>query len=304
MARAFIVALLLLAACCRAAAADAPPGTVTILEGKALVYRGVGRLQAQEGMRLGLGDIVETDRDTLLQVELADRSLLQLGAATRVMLLGGAPKAQERWAYLMDGWLKAVGAAKDAAGAAGPPFRLRTPLLDIDAGPAVYVMQAGPAGIALFAERDALRLTERGAGAAPAAVALSAGEHYRRSPGARGVVNPGTLQALVAEMPRAFRDAPPRRLERFREVEVAPKPAPDFAYADVQSWLGAEPWLRRQFVARWRAKARDAAFRAALAANLAAHPEWDPVLYPEKYLPKPSPAAASAPPAGAAVPAR
>jgi hypothetical protein len=47
--------------------------------------------------------------------------------------------------------------------------------------------------------------------------------------------------------------------------------------------------LRRPLVQRWRSKAREPAFRAALVANLAAHPEWDPVLFPEKYIKKPLP---------------
>jgi hypothetical protein len=40
---------------------------------------------------------------------------------------------------------------------------------------------------------------------------------------------------------------------------------------------------------RWRRNARDPAFRAALVANLASHPEWDPILFPEKYKPKDPP---------------
>ena len=47
--------------------------------------------------------------------------------------------------------------------------------------------------------------------------------------------------------------------------------------------------MRKLFVQRWRAKATEPAFRTALIANLNVHPEWDPVLYPEKYLPKPAP---------------
>ncbi|MFG5408014.1 hypothetical protein ABXN37_07630 [Piscinibacter sakaiensis] len=46
---------------------------------------------------------------------------------------------------------------------------------------------------------------------------------------------------------------------------------------------------------RWRPLARPGAFRDALVANMAAHPEWDRVLFPEKYLPRPvTPPAAGA----------
>jgi hypothetical protein len=95
-------------------------------------------------------------------------------------------------------------------------------------------------------------------------------------------------------MPRAFRDSLPLRADKYKDREVQPRAAPDFTYADVEPWLKAELPFRRQFIERWRAKARDKDFRAALIANLSSHPEWDPVLFPEKYLPKPASAASAA----------
>ena len=49
---------------------------------------------------------------------------------------------------------------------------------------------------------------------------------------------------------------------------------------------------------RLRARAQDPEFRKALIANMRFHPEWDRILFPEKYLPKPVPSvdAAKAPP--------
>lgn len=305
MRRAIVLFMLLAAAVSRAPAADAPPGLVTLLEGQAQVYRAAGRLVAQEGLRLQPGDIVETATATLLQIELADASVLQLGGGTRLML-GGAAKGKpaERWLYLMNGWLKVIGARK----AAGPAWELRSPLFAADTSPATYVVRATDAELLLFVERERARITERPLAGPPVVVTLQAGEHYRRAAGARGVVNPGAMQAMLAEMPRAYRDPPPLRGERFKDIEVQPKPAPDFAYADVQDWLNAEPWLRRQFIARWRPKARDAAFRASLVAEMSAHPEWDRVLFPEKYRPKPpsppSPVVAPAQTVGDAAPAR
>jgi len=286
MARACILAMILLAAACRGMAAEAVSGTVTILEGQALVYRGATRLQAQEGLRLMLGDIVATPASTLAQIELADKTVLQLGGDTQIMLGASTTrqKTVDRWVYLMDGWLKLVG----VSGAAdATPLELRAPLFELAAGPSALVVRASAAEATIFVERGSTHVTERPAADPPASVALEAGDSYRRAAGARGTVNPGSMQAFVAEMPRSFRDSLPLRIDRFRDADVQPRTAPDFAYADVEDWLNAEPWLRRQFVQRWRSKTRDAAFRSALVANLAAHPEWDPVLFPEKYRPKP-----------------
>jgi hypothetical protein len=50
-----------------------------------------------------------------------------------------------------------------------------------------------------------------------------------------------------------------------------------------------------------RARAHDPEFRKAVIANMRFHPEWDPIIFPEKYLPKPPPIvdAAKAPPTAA-----
>jgi hypothetical protein len=102
-------------------------------------------------------------------------------------------------------------------------------------------------------------------------------------------------------MPRAFADTLPLRAKRFQDSPVAPASPVDIGYEDVALWINAEKSLRPAFVQRWTAKARDARFRSALIADLRNHPEWDRVLFPEKYLPKPKPpatvaASASAPP--------
>jgi hypothetical protein len=277
------------------AAAAEPLGTLTILEGEALVYRGGGRLHAAEGLRLAPGDIVETAKSTFMQIELADRSVAQFGPSTRVMFNTSTARRPERWMYLMDGWAKLAGVKREG----GSAIDLRTPLLEIPAGPAVVVLRATPAEATLFVERGDIKLTERPVAGAPVVFALKAGDHYKRKAGNRGAANPGGMQAFVQDMPRPFRDSLPLRAERFRDQALRPRDAPGFDYADVETWLKAEPTVRRPLVQRWRSKAREPAFRAALVSNLNAHPEWDPVLFPEKYLPKPASAprtaAASAP---------
>ena len=82
-----------LAAPWTANAAD-PSGTITILEGEALVYRGTGRVAAVEGLRLQVGDIVETGASTFAQVELPDQSVAQFGPASRVMFNAATTKGK------------------------------------------------------------------------------------------------------------------------------------------------------------------------------------------------------------------
>ena len=258
-------------------------GTVTILEGDASIIRGAGRLHAAEGVRLQPGDIVHAGPGSLLQVELPDRVVAQLGPQARA-LFGGAGGRAEPVLYLLDGWLKLTRPRRE--GGALAALELRGLLADLPPADSVVVLHAGQASLELFVERGEQRVVERGTGAVHV---LKANDFYRRKSGSASALNPaGGLKALVQAMPQGFRDTLPLRAQRFAEKPVAPRAAPDFGYDDVADWLHAEPGMRKSFVQRWRVKSRNPAFRAALIANLPAHPEWDPVLFPEKYLPKPA----------------
>lgn len=273
-----------------AAAVAAPPaalGTITILEGSAYLYRGTGRLHAAEGVRVVAGDLVETAENSFVQIEMAP-GVVQFGPHTQAML--DAPRrGPGPWMYLLEGWAKVSQEVKDGQDG----LELRTPLAMLSPTSAVAVLHMQSPSespvLTVFAERGGLRLVEMPAARPPTALALRAGQHWQRRAGQRGAVNPGAMAGLLQGMPRQFRDSLPLRAERFRDRVVAPKAADAFGYDDVQAWLQAEPALRRPFVQRWRVKAREPAFRRALVSNLAAHPEWDPVLFPEKYLPKEPP---------------
>jgi hypothetical protein len=285
----FIVAL---AAPCVALAADVL-GTITILEGQALIYRGTGRLHAAEGVRLESGDIVETAASTVVQIEFNERASTDLGPETRVMV-GSADRRSppERTIYVMQGWVKMVGPKGAKAGdPADSSLELRSANFENALTTATYVLRQAGSKVEVFVEGGELRMTERQpGGAAIGTIALAAGQFYQRSLPGRGAPAPAAAQAFIASLPTAFRDTLPARAERFRNREVQPKEAPVFAYADVEPWLKAEPPLRKPLMQRWRSKAQEPAFRSALVAQLRAHPEWAPILFPERYKPKPPPA--------------
>lgn len=262
-------------------------GTVTIMEGQAQVFRGLGRVHAAEGVRLAAGDIVETAPATFAQIELLDRSVLQLGPSTRLMFQPGTQRPKtEQGLYLLDGWLKRIAGKRENT--SQPGLDLRAPSFELPDSAAVAVIHSTPSELRVFVESGELRLTERHErqkGASPA-INLRAGSFYLRKPPAAGTVASGMPPGFIEALPRAFRDNLPLRGERFRERAVTPRDAPAFAYADVEHWLKAEPAVRRVLMQRWRSKATEPPFRAALVANLSSHTEWDPILFPEKYKPK------------------
>jgi len=288
MLRGILMLWAALTAATGAAAADVV-GVITILDGDALITRAASRWRAAEGVRVQQGDIVETGDAAFAQIEMTEQTVLCVGPNARIMLGGPVRLKAERTLYALGGWFKLTNARKDGNVRA---FEFRSPLLEIGVLPGVVVMQLKAAEGTLFAERGDLKLVERPANAA---IGLRQGQSYRRAAGTtRGSIGGSPPAAFLSELPRPFRDSLPLRIDKFKDREVQPKPASDFTYADVEPWLKAESPFRRQFIERWRAKAREPAFRSALIANLSSHPEWDPILFPEKYLPKDPAKAASA----------
>lgn len=77
-------------------------------------------------------------------------------------------------------------------------------------------------------------------------------------------------------------------IEKVRSKRAEPKREHEVAYAEVEAWLKAGLPMRRTFVKRFEGRSKDPEFRRKLIENLREHPEWDPVLFPEKYETKDS----------------
>jgi len=99
---------------------------------------------------------------------------------------------------------------------------------------------------------------------------------------------PATLGArpsaeFIKNMPRHFRDDLPVLLDRYKNRRSEPKREHEVTYAEVEAWLKAGPPIKRNFVKRFETRSKDSEFRRKLIENLREHPEWDKVLFPEKY---------------------
>lgn len=270
-----------------AAAPAATIGLVTIVDGSSpALLRDTQRFEAAEGLRLRADDILRSAETTALtRLELDDGSTLDLGPSTELLLRPSANLGQGQGqvqAYLLRGWLK-VTVREGSAGIAlpqGEPARV--------AGTAV--LRVGPSGRLAFAESGSVEIAHQ---------ALREGDAFVQRAGEAGSVLRRMPAALMDGLPRAFADSLPRRAARFEKAPGEPGRGEELRYAEVAAWLNAEPPLRAAFVPRFAARARDREFRAGLVAELRAHPEWDRLLFPEKYRPKPV-AVASRPPLAAA----
>jgi len=279
-----------------ALAADLP-AIVTLLEGPAALLRGTSRLAVAEGVRLQAGDIVEVTDKGLAQVEFGDGMALSLGPGSRFYAASFAPRGAKGAAitefYVMRGW------AKFTTGKSASPFRVTTPVFGFGAGEATAVVHVTDAEGEIFVETGDLRLAEGSfVKAVPTSpVRIKGGEYYARKSEGRGTTQPRPAPAFVGAMPRGFMDNLPARVSKWKDRDVQPRVVGELAYGDVELWLKAPPEIRRVVMKPFIAKANhDLAFRSALVANLKYHMEWDPILYPEKYKPKPPPEQTEAPP--------
>lgn len=286
------LASLAAAACFVAAAACAAadlPAIVTLLEGQAVVLRSTARYALAEGVRLQPGDIVEVADKGLAQIEFADGLILSLGPGARFYAAAPIARGSKTGGiadlYLMRGWTKFAN-AKAAA-----PLRLSTPLFGVAAAEAVGVAQVGDTEGAIFVETGEARIAEGFVKPAPSSsIRVRAGEFYARKNESKGAIEARPSSAFVSAMPRGYMDNLPARSAKWKDREVQPRPLGELSYADVEMWLQAPPEIRRTVMRPFVPRATsDAAFRSALIANLRSHPEWDRILFPEKYKPKPPP---------------
>ncbi len=257
----------LLALCALPAAAQP---MITLLDGEAIVIDEARRLTAVPGLRLGAGAIVDTGAASLLvRIEWPDGTAADLGAGSRVMVAPPGFAARGGKApllYLLHGWVKLGTGGREPAGG------VVTPALELLPFSGAAVVVADRRERYVFAEAGALELLERPGGRR---VALTGGALY----GADGVLPRPTAEWL-ARVPRAFRDAIPRRAAGLAGRDAAGGALPPPAYAAVAEWLAAEPAVRKTFPRRFLPWAAEPAFRRELQSHLSAHREWDPILNP------------------------
>lgn len=274
------------------AAAAPPGGLVTIVDGEAQLLRGVAKAAVAEGLRLAPGDIVETaPAARVVRLELDDGLAVDLGPATRLQfvprLTGDAARRGARL-YLLQGWAKLSAPAAPVEGTL-----LASASVDLVALKRSVVIAVTGAELFLFAETGDVGFVERSGNRAGPVLTLKSGEFHARSGSERPSSGGRPTPAFLQRVPKAFLDTLPSRARQFAAREVPAKPLGPITYDDAQAWIDAEPALRGGFVLRWRLLARQPEFRRRLQEGMAAHPEWDPLLNPEKFQPQ----AASAPPA-------
>jgi len=273
-----------------AAAADASASLVTIADGSARVLRGTVWYKLVAGAPFQEGDVIEAGERTTVQVELASGGTLNLvgpGSLYGAVVLPAGGKDPMEFG-IDRGWLKF------AAAAPGAGARLRTPSAVVSVNEAIIVAHQEGRLFELFVETGSARLSEAGrTGRDGPPHEAKAGEYWSRDGDKPFTSERRAPVKFVASMPRHLIDKLANLAARFKGTK------PPLAVDREITLAEADPWLtgpyRRAFARRLGGRLADPTFRRAVEANIAAYPDFDRVLHPEKY-----PAGATAPAPGAA----
>lgn len=281
--------LLILATLLPLTAASQEVGTVTLLKDTPLrVIRGCSVLIGVEGMKLRQGDILETGpaATAQTQMEFTGGAVVELGPSSRVFLYSQGASAAEL--VLAGGWLK----GETTSGT----YRYATPLVTATTKGGNVLVHANGDTTDVFVERGSALIAAGGS----AAMASSVTKIFFTRRAGKPVAAAGRpSQDFIGGMPIPFRDALPSRLERFKGKKAPePKRDHDVSYAEIERWLTLSPGWRKGFAERFKPRLEDSAFRQSIEDHLAALPEWDPILHPEKYKTAPAPTDKSATPPG------
>jgi hypothetical protein len=263
-------------------AADA--GIVTIVEGAARVLRGTVWYRLAPGAPVQDGDVIDAGERALVQVELtAGGTLHVVGPANlyAAALPWRNDKLDGPMEFAMDrGWLKLAATAPAAV------FRVRTPSVLITASEATIVTRHDGKMFELFVESGNAKLSESTRiGRDGAAYDAKAGEFWSRDADKPFATERRAPAKFVAAMPRHLTDRLASLAPKFKGQRTTLAVDREITLAEADPWLSGP--YRRAFSRRLGGRLADPTFRKAVEANIAAYPDFDRVLHPEKYPAQP-----------------
>ena len=262
-------------------AAGPPRAVLTLAEQPVRLIRGATVFKAPAGVALQKDDILETGAGGA-QVDAGSDAILALGPQTRVLVASLAPDAGTPIELnLLQGWAKLHARNRRAT--------VTTPSLQVTLPSGATIVRAADGQDAVFAEEGEQQVAcIDGKGRFGTPLKLGTEQYAQVDANKPQPVAGRPPRDFVSALPPAFRD----RLVPVRTVPHAGKAVPvkerDADFADVGAWLQSPLPARRRFVARFRPRLMEPAFRKELDRALGQSAEWKPLLHPAH----PSPAGA------------
>ena len=243
-------------------------GLVSFSEGGAFsIVRRDALMSGSKGVALLAGDILETGPNAFLVIQGSGGDLVGIGPSTGVYFV---ERQEVPTLFVLKGWVK--------VDVKSGPMRVTGTRLGVQGHRAVMLLRADERSNEVFDEQGSTTLLPAGDEARPIGRETGSNRFFLRGEQLEVVSQASPSAEFVASMPPQFRDPLPAYVK-------LPEPVPPHVlrpvnYSDVNSWLTIPRQWRGGFVGRFRGRLRDPAFFAAMDAQLAALPEWQPVLHP------------------------
>jgi len=237
-------------------------GTVTLIDGKPRLLRGMAWYALVEGVRIRDTDVIDVPEKAQFQLEMTDGGALGLIGPGALYVVSAAPgDAKQRPSaefWLSKGWLKLD--TKPAA----TRLRMRSGLGSVIASDAAAVVRLTSESLDVFVESGSARVIEPGKGDS-GGVEIKGGGFASRASGKAVISSERAPSAFVGALPRDYMDALPLRISRFANARE-PVLDHEATYPEVQSWLNGP--YKVGFLKRFEPKiAADPTFKAAMDAS-------------------------------------
>ncbi|MEP6942344.1 MAG: hypothetical protein ABI981_05385 [Betaproteobacteria bacterium] len=237
-------------------------GTVTLIDGKPRLLRGMAWYAVVEGVRIRDTDVIDVPEKAQFQLEMTDGGALGLIGPGALYVVSAAPgdaklrPSAEFW--LSKGWLKLD--TKPTA----TRLRMRSGLGSVITSDAAAVVRLTGDTLDVFVESGSARVVEPSKGDA-GGVEVKGGGFASRASGKAVIPSERAPTAFVGALPRDFMDALPLRIARFANARE-PVLDHEATYPEVQSWLNGP--YKGAFAKRFEAKiAADPTFKAVMEAS-------------------------------------
>ena len=264
-------------------AADA--GLITLVEGSARILRGASWFTLVPGAALQEGDVIEAADAAKVQAEIAGGPIVHLVGPGLLYAATVAPRADAANGGgveldLEQGWLKVAATSDKAA------TRVRASGALVAFNDAAVVVRTDPTSTEIFIESGTARITELNRARNPGAGHdAPTGEFWAQAVDRSIATQRGAPPRFVAAMPRHLIERLGSLASRYKAKPATLVVDRDVTLAEADVLL-AGPY-RKSFVRRFAGRLADPGFRKDVDAGIAAYPEWDRVLHPEKYRPRP-----------------
>ncbi len=246
----FICIQLLLAA--SGTAAENKIGVVTAQEGNVQLLRGDHVYLAKVGVEIQSDDILITGKNSSVQLEMIDKSILKLGAKSRLLLADYKVRKDKSvikaTVEVLSGWLRFVvnKLRKDS------DYEFNTPVMTIGVRGTEGIIEAENKTGGLFLQEGAVQvITRKGTGKAQA-LEIKSGQYVSRGLNRRFVQTSKPPISFQRRLPRAIQAKLNRRIDILGPRRVLPKKIRRLDKKDVDRLIRRHPQIQKRLQKRFR----------------------------------------------------